>query len=78
VHESAGYWEGTGIVEKGKKHNINQKKELMVIKKHNKVTSPSMLVECCGESIICKISSTLQNAPRKSGGAARGKNKKYK
>jgi hypothetical protein len=32
VHESAGYWEGTGIVEKGKKHNINQKKELMVIK----------------------------------------------
>jgi hypothetical protein len=26
VHESAGYWEGTGIVEKGKKHNINQKK----------------------------------------------------
>jgi hypothetical protein len=76
VHESAGYWEGTEIVEKN--HNINQKKELMVIKKHNKLTSPSMLAECCGESIICKISSTLRNAPRKSGSATRGKNKKYK
>jgi hypothetical protein len=38
-----------------------------------------MLAECCGESvntwesIICKISSTLRNAPRKSGGAATGK-----
>jgi hypothetical protein len=51
VHESAGYWEGTGIVEKGKKHNINQKKELMVIKKHNKLTLPSMLAESCGESV---------------------------
>jgi hypothetical protein len=50
----------------------------MVIKKHNKLTSPSMLAECCEESIICKISSTLRNGPRKSGGAARGKNKKYK
>jgi hypothetical protein len=78
VHESAGYWEGTVIVEKGKNHNINQKKELMVIKKHNKLTSPSMLAKCCGEYIICKISSILRIAPRKSGGAARGKNKKYK
>jgi len=78
VHESAGYWEGTVIVEKGENHNINQKKGVDGNKKHNKLTSPSMLAKCCGEYIICKISSTLQNAPRKSGGAARGKNKKYK
>jgi hypothetical protein len=50
----------------------------MVIKKHNKLTSPSMLAKCCGEYIICNISSKLRTAPRKSGGAARGENKKYK
>jgi hypothetical protein len=50
----------------------------MVIKKHNKLTSPSMPAKCCGEYIICKISSRLRIAPCKSGGAARGKNKKYK
>ena len=78
VHESAGYWEGTVIVEKGENHNINQKKGVDGNKKHNKLTSPSMLAKCSGEYIICKISSRLRIAPRKSGGAARGKNKKYK
>ena len=74
VHESAGYWEGTVIVEKGEKIIILiRKKELMVIKKHNKLTSPSMLAKCSGEYIICNISSILRIDPRKSGGAAKGK-----
>jgi hypothetical protein len=78
VHESASYWEGTVIVEKGGNHNINQKKGVAGNKKHNKLTSSSMLAKCSGKYIICNISSILRIDPRKSGGAARGKNKKYK